>query len=299
MVARWETPAKKKRFDDFPNRRIALIYDFDGTLSPDSMQDHTILPFLKIKPSEFWERVKVERSKNKNVEILTYMRLLAMEMNEATPGITRQKLKSLGRKVPYFPGVEEWFEFWNRYVIQKSKGYVTVEHHIVSAGLKEIIDGTSIAKHFKEIFASEYQWDDGRAVWPARAITDASKPQYIFRVNKGLTDLSQNINQHMPDEQRPVPFRNILYFGDGETDVPSMAVTRKYHGYAIAVHKPDDEVTKSKCETLFKSGRIDVYAPADYRPKSALHTATQAVVDRMLADIRFEAMKHGFTKLRW
>ncbi len=138
-----------------------------------------------------------------------------------------------------------------------------MRHYLVSSGLTEIIEGTSIYPRFHNVFASEYWFEAYETPFPKRVITDTGKTQYLFRINKGIEDLGVGINEHMAEDARPIPFANMIYFGDGDTDVPSMAVMRKNGGHAIAVHTPGK--SKAKCVDLFRAGRVDFFAPADYR----------------------------------
>jgi hypothetical protein len=154
----------------------------------------------------------------------------------------------------------------------------------VSSGLTEIVEGTSIYNRFARVFASEYWFDAYDIPFPKRVITDTGKTQYLFRINKGLEDHNDSINSHMPEELRPIPFSNMIYFGDGETDVPSMALLKKNGGSAIAVHAPGEP--PGKCVELFEAGRCDFYAGADYRLGSDLFKRTTLLLDRMLAEIR-------------
>ena len=168
---------------------------------------------------------------------------------------------------------------------EKGEG-VTVRHYLISSGLTEIIEGTSIFKRFHNVFASEYWFDAYDLPYPKRVITDTGKTQYLFRINKGIEDLGESINHHMPEDQRPIPFANMIYFGDGDTDVPSMALMRKSGGHAIAVHPPGK--TKNKCVDLFKAGRVDFFAAADYRTGTDLFKRTTLLLDHMLTDIRMK-----------
>lgn len=161
---------------------------------------------------------------------------------------------------------------------------VTIRHYLISSGLAEIVEGTSIYPNFHNVFASEYSFDPYELPYPKRVITDTGKTQYLFRINKGIEDVGHSINEHMPETERPVPFSNMIYFGDGDTDVPSMAVTRKNGGYAMAVHAPGK--AKEKCTKLFNAGRCDFFALADYREGGELYHRTCLLLDRMLADIR-------------
>jgi hypothetical protein len=199
--------------------------------------------------------------------------------------IDREELVALGREVELYPGVEGWFDAIGDYVRARSEGHgITLRHYLVSSGLTEIIEGTSIYKRFHNVFASEYWFDAYDLPYPKRVITDTGKTQYLFRINKGVENLGESINEHMPEAARPIPFSNMIYFGDGDTDVPSMAVTRKNGGYAVAVHPPGKN--KGKCIDLFKAGRCDFYAPADYRRGSDLYKRTCLLLDRILADVR-------------
>jgi phosphoserine phosphatase len=264
---------------------IALIYDFDGTLSPKPMQEYGFLPKIGADPKAFWEESnRLAREQEADV-LITYMRLMYKKAKAAGVRIDREDLVALGRGVELFPGVENWFDEIEGYVCAKAPGgSVRVRHYLVSSGLAEILEGVPIYARFHRVFASEYWFDPYDLPFPKRVITDTGKTQYLFRINKGIEDLGQSINQHMSEDARPIPFQNMIYFGDGETDVPSMAVVRKNGGHAIAVHGSGE--SRAKCEELFRAGRCDFYAEADYRPVGALFGRAALLLDRILADIR-------------
>ncbi|MGE0055582.1 MAG: HAD family hydrolase [Hyphomicrobium sp.] len=294
-------------------RTIALVYDFDGTLSPRPMQEYSFLPQLGIAASEFWaECTRVARAESAD-PLITYMHLMYKKAKEKGLRVDREDLVAQGAAVELYPGVEAWFDAIADYVAERAGvSGVNVRHYLVSSGLTEIIEGTKIYDKFDNVFASEYWFDAYDLPFPKRVITDTGKTQYLFRINKGLEDQFQSINTHMPENARPIPFSNMIYFGDGETDVPSMALLKKNGGHAIAVHGAlaDDtpprkganaksgKKTKassastashsglSKCIELFKAGRCDFYAAADYRAGSDLYKRTCLLLDRMIADIR-------------
>lgn len=271
----------------FDRKTIALVYDFDGTLSPRPMQEYTFLPKIGEDPRAFWAESNRLAKEQAADPLITYMHLMYKKAKAKGVRIDREDLVELGRGVDLFPGVTEWFEAIGEYVkIRSETNGVTLRHYLVSSGLTEIIEGTAIYKHFHNVFASEYWFDAYDVPFPKRVITDTGKTQYLFRINKGIEDLRDNINQHMPEGSRPIPFANMVYFGDGDTDVPSMAVTRKNGGHAIAVYPPGK--AKAKCVDLFKAGRIDFYAAADYRRGSDLFRRTCLLIDRILADIRVQ-----------
>ncbi|MGF1649732.1 MAG: HAD family hydrolase [Hyphomicrobiaceae bacterium] len=271
----------------FGKKTIALVYDFDGTLSPRPMQEYAFLPKIGVEASAFWEESnRIAREQGAD-PLITYMHLMYRKAKERGIRIDRADLVAQGRDVELFAGVEAWFDEIARYIAIAAEMHgITLKHYLISSGLTEIIEGTTIYHRFDNVFASEYWFDAYDLPYPKRVITDTGKTQYLFRINKGVEDLGQSINDHMPEAQRPVPFSNMIYFGDGDTDVPSMAVMRKNGGHAIAVHVPGS--APDKCIKLFEAGRCDFYAPADYRVGSELFRRTCLLLDRILVNIRIE-----------
>ncbi len=281
-----EKPRERSKAS-FDKKTIALVYDFDGTLSPRPMQDYAFLPKIGVDPDAFWKESNDIARREKADGLISYMRLMYQKAKAAGVRIDRADLVAQGKEVELFDGVEEWFDAIGAYVQEHSQSEgVSLRHYVVSAGLTEIIEGTRIYKRFHNVFASEYWFDAYDLPYPKRVITDTGKTQYLFRINKGVEDLGENINQHMPEAARPIPFANMIYFGDGDTDVPSMAVMRKNGGHAVAVHPPGK--ARKKCVVLFKAGRCDFFAPADYRRGSDLFKRTCLLLDRVLADIRLQ-----------
>jgi hypothetical protein len=269
----------------FEKKTIALVYDFDGTLSPKPMQEYTFLPKIGEDPKAFWAEANGLARAHGADGLITYMHLMYKKAKARGVRIDREDLVALGRDVELYAGVEQWFDAIGEYVAIRAESHgVTLRHYLISSGLTEIIEGTRIYPRFHNVFASEYWFDAYDLPYPKRVITDTGKTQYLFRINKGIESLGESANNHMPEDQRPIPFSNMVYFGDGETDVPSMAVTRKNGGYAVAVHAPGKQ--RGKCIELFRAGRCDFFAPADYRRGSELFKRTCLLLDRILADIR-------------
>ncbi len=268
----------------FNKKTIALVYDFDGTLSPRPMQEYTFLPKIGENAEQFWaESNRLAREQGAD-PLITYMHLMYKKAKEKGIRIDREDLVAQGRDVELFPGVEEWFGAISQYIALKAESQgVALRHYLVSSGLTEIVEGTSIYPHFHNVFASEYWFDAYDLPYPKRVITDTGKTQYLFRINKGIENLGESINEHMPEADRPIPFANMIYFGDGDTDVPSFTVIRKNGGHAVAVHPPGK--SKAKCVGLYQAGRCDFFAGADYRPGSELFRRTCLLIDRILADI--------------
>jgi haloacid dehalogenase-like hydrolase len=282
-----KSPTTSKARATFKKKTIALIYDFDGTLSPKPMQEYAFLPKIGADPALFWEESnRIAREQGAD-PLITYMHLMYKKAKAKGVRIDRADLVAQGRDITFYPGVETWFDEIARYVDDRTKGQgITLRHYLISSGLTEMVEGTSIYKKFHNVFASEYWFDAYDLPYPKRVITDTGKTQYLFRINKGLENLSDSINHHMPESERPIPFSNMVYFGDGETDVPSMAVVRKSGGHAIAVHEPGQ--APQKCVELFKAGRCDFVAGADYRANSDLYRRTCLLLDRMIASIQVE-----------
>lgn len=288
--AKTKSAARGKRTSRKPSsaydkKTIALVYDFDGTLSPRPMQEYAFLPKIGVDAHAFWdESNRISREQGADV-LITYMHLMYQKAKAAGVVIDRDDLVAQGASVEFYPGVETWFDAIEAYAGSVAGEYgVTLRHYLISSGLAEIVEGTSIYDKFHNVFASEYSFDAYELPYPKRIITDTGKTQYLFRINKGLEHHSQSINEHMDEALRPVPFSNMIYFGDGDTDVPSMAVMRKNGGHAVAVHPPGG--SEDKCINLFRAGRVDFFAGADYRPGSDLFQRTSLLIDRIVADIR-------------
>ena len=248
-------PKQRRKTSD----TIALVYDFDGTLTPKAMQDYTLLPELGIPADEFWAEVQAEVKASDAENMLVYMRLLLEKAQEKNITISKQDYRRLASKIRYYAGVEEWFEHINDYVKDKVRN-VKVKHYLISAGMAEILEGVSIRKHFARMYASAYHFDkQGVASFPKLVITDTTKTQYLFRINKGKEDLSDSINEHMPEMTRPIPFENMIYIGDGMTDVPSMALMKKSGGHAIAVYNKKEEKQLQVCKKAIKRRTCRLY----------------------------------------
>ncbi|MBW7991513.1 MAG: haloacid dehalogenase-like hydrolase [Planctomycetes bacterium] len=283
---------------EFKHNVIAIVYDFDGTLTPQPMQEYTVLPEIGIKDGKkFWEQVNHESARTNGEAIVTYMRLMLEESQSRKFPVTAPMLGELAKNINYFPGVETYFKRINEYITKQYGRSIEVRHYVISAGLKEIISGTSIAGYFYKVFASEYYYNEyGAATFPNVVVNDTVKTQFIFRINKGKENLNENINLHMPMHLRPIPFQNILYIGDGLTDVPCMTVIRKNGGSAIAVYKPYSSQGKQICKQLLKAERVDFIARADYKGGTELDRLIKLLLGIMVEGIRYG--KESFRQTR-
>lgn len=265
---------------------IALVYDFDGTLSPQPMQEYTVLPKIGVDPPEFWAMVDREAHATQSDRMLVYMRLILEALERREVSVERGDFAKMARAIQYFPGVETWFARMNAYAKRRSKDRVKLQHYLVSAGQKEILEGVSIRKHFRQIYASEYHFNHhGVATFPKLLVTDTSKTQFLFRINKGKESITESINEHMPEAARPIPFQNMIYVGDGMTDVPSMALTKRSGGHTVAVYDKREPKAKATCIKLLEAGRADFIAEADYRRDSKLSKRVELLLDAIIADV--------------
>ncbi|MEJ2612701.1 MAG: HAD family hydrolase [Candidatus Thiodiazotropha sp.] len=278
-----------KKRKHYYQSKIAIVYDFDGTLSPQPMQEYTVLPELGIRSIDFWKEVSKQARDTEAESMLVYMRLLIEKADSKKIHLGKEELAKLAKEIKYFPGVETWFKRINNYVKEISHSKSKIEHYIISAGMKEILIGSSIKKEFKNIFASEYHFNHhGVAIFPKQIITDTTKTQFLFRINKGKQKLTESINQHMPEHKRPIPFSNIIYIGDGLTDVPSMVVTKQNGGHSIAVYKPKSKNGLSVCKDLLKANRVHFIAPADYKEDGILNTRIKLLLRAVISSIDYD-----------
>ena len=257
---------------------VAFLYDFDKTLCTTDMQNYAFIPSLGMTPAEFWKEANEFGRRNRMDGILAYMYTMLREAERRKLPLTRADLVEKGRGIVLFPGVEDWFGRINAFGAEQG---VRVEHYVISSGLREIIEGSSISGAFKEIYASEFYYDEqGDPVWPKLAVNFTAKTQFVYRINKGVLDVSDDttLNDSMPDDSKRVPFHNMIYVGDGLSDVPCMKMMRAYGGQAIAVYQ---ESNRPGVEDLLAKGRVDFIFPADYSEGTVLDTTVKDIIRKM------------------
>jgi len=274
---------------------IAFLYDFDKTLCTTDMQDYAFIPSLGMTPAEFWAEANNFGRQNRIDGILAYMYVMLREAESRSLPFTREDLVEKGRGIELFPGVKDWFARINAFGEEQK---VQVEHYVISSGLREIIEGSSISGEFKEIYASEFYYDEtGRPVWPKLAVNFTAKTQFVYRINKGVLDVSDDktLNDSMPDDSKHVPFTNMIYMGDGLSDVPCMKMMRAYGGQAIAVYQSSN---RPGVEDLLAKGRVDFIFPADYRENMDLDRTVKNIIRKMsITDRLWEENLHQLRHL--
>lgn len=269
--------------------KVAMIYDFDETLSVTYMQDYILIPSLGMKPGTFWKKANQWSRDNCADQVTGSMYYFFKTAKEKGIKLTRQFFCEAAKSITYFDGVEEWFDRINEY---GKKRDLQIEHYIVSSGYEEIIAGASIRKHFTDVFGCSYAFgEDGTPVWPARVVNYSTKTQYLSKINKGLGKLEDRaVNEFMPDEERPIPFRRMIYFGDGMTDIPSMKLTKQRGGSAIAVYQPKSK-HKQNAIKLLSDDRVNFALPADYREGKQIDIVVKTILDKLATERDLEELQ--------
>lgn len=260
-------------------RIIAFCYDFDKTLTPENMQDQGFIQDIGMNVCDFWEETsKLVLDKNMDSN-LAYMYKMLVKYNQSYGPLTCEKLQHYGLFVKFYDGVFDWFSLLNEYA---KRAGIIAEHYICSSGIKEIIEGTSIAGHFKKIYASSYMYDsNGSAIWPALTVNYTNKTQFLFRISKDvLAETDDSVNDYINPGDYRIPFSNMVYIGDSVTDIPCMRLVTNYGGHSIGVYDPKLANTK-RVERMLQEGRIYEYCPADYREDSALYKACCKIIDKL------------------
>ena len=263
---------------------VALIYDFDGTLSPGNMQEFGFIQAIGKKPQEFWQESDDIAADQDASNILSYMKLMFDEAKKAGIKLRREDFRKFGESVELFEGVKGWFRLINDY--GKAHG-VKVEHYINSSGLAEMIEGTPIAKEFKRIYACSFLYNkEGEAEWPGVAVDYTAKTQFLFKINKGILSVRDNkkVNESKIDEKKRIPFPHMIYFGDGETDVPCMKIVKMFGGNSIGVYNPAIPKKKKVAEKLLRQHRVNFITPAIYTKESRTYNVVCSIIDKIRID---------------
>ena len=262
---------------------VAIAYDFDGTLAPGNMQEHVFLPKLGVEPAQFWAEANAMAEEQQGDRILTYMhRMLEWARFKHLP-VRKADWIAQGAGITLFPGVESWFDRVNAAAQQRG---IAVEHYVISSGLRELIEGTSIRRHFRAVFASGFLYDGSEvAIAPAIAVNYTTKTQYLFRINKDALDLADDtaVNAFQPQDERRVPFPNMIFIGDGDTDIPCFRSVKELGGHSIAVYPNGDTQRAARTRKLIAEGRVHCAVPADYSEGGEIEHRVLSILDLLAA----------------
>ena len=266
-------------------KKTAIVYDFDKTLSPRDMQEFSLIPSLGYeRATDFWKEVTALSHDQTMDPISAYLYLLQKKFREQGQPLRRENFAEVGKGIQLYPGVETWFDRINAY--GRTQG-LEVEHYIISSGMAEILEETSIARNFRRIYACRYFYDgNGEAFWPAVIVNYTTKTQYLFRINKQVLDEAdeEDLNTWIPFKERAVPFSRIIYIADGMTDVPCMRLVKEYGGRSIAVYDPSSSKARSTASRLIREGRADFMTAARYDAGSGTEKLVQEILNAMGAE---------------
>ena len=263
---------------------VALIYDYDGTLSPGNMQEFGFIQAVGKTTEEFWRMSDSIAIGQDASNVLAYMKLMFDEARRNGIKLRREDFQRFGQNIELFEGVREWFRLVNRYGDEHG---VKIEHYINSSGLKEIIEGSPIAHEFTHVFAGTFLYDEnGEAEWPGISVDYTTKTQFLFKISKGIFSARDNkqVNESMAEDKKRIPFTHMVYFGDGDTDVPCMKIVGMFGGHSIAVYDPKNERKKATAAKLKRQGRVAFAVPAVYTPDSPAFRVVAAIIDKIKAD---------------
>lgn len=269
---------------------VALVYDFDGTLSPGNMQEFGFIQAVGTTPQQFWDMSNQLAVGQDASNVLSYMKMMYDEAHAKGISLRSESFREFGKDVVLFEGVREWFRLINEY--GRSQG-VKVEHYINSSGLKEIVEGTPIAKEFRYIFAGSFIYDEnGEAVWPGIAVDSTNKTQFLFKINKGILSVRDNklVNESQAEDMKRIPFPHMIYFGDGDTDVPCMKIVKMFGGHSVAVYNPSNEHKKETARKLLRQQRVNFMTPANYRKDGRTYHLVCSIIDKIAADYELQRL---------
>lgn len=271
-------------------KEVAIVYDFDGTLAKGNIQEYSFIPALNMDKDSFWKEVREISIKNDSDSVLAYMFLMLKRSAEIGISVKKEDFRNSSKNVEFFEGIESWFERIKDYA--RTQG-LNLSHYIVSSGIKEMIEGTSIAKEFKRIYACSYIYNEkGDAVFPASAVNYTNKTQFLFRINKGIFDIYDlSVNDAMQESEKSVPFSNMIYLGDGETDIPCMKIVKTFGGKSVSVY--DNSIKKSEevSKKLLEDGRVNYSTEADYTENSKLDRYIKVCIDEIKASGRRQSFE--------
>lgn len=280
---------------------LAISYDFDGTLAAGNMQERDFIPAIGMTTAKFWKEVHALSAEHEADNILVYMRLMIEKAEAAQVTVRRADFMQYGKNLSFFDGIESyddvdgenhlgWFDRINEYARQSG---VQIEHYVISSGIREMVEGSRISRYFKKVYASSYWYDHhGVAKWPALALNYTTKTQYLFRINKGTLHVYDHdkINDFVPHAERAIPFRNMIFVGDGETDIPCFRLVKDQGGHSIAVYQPGKRGARVRSDKLMSEGRVNFATGADYREGAKLDRIVKGIIDKTATDAHLERM---------
>lgn len=271
---------------------IAIVYDFDRTLTTRPMREFISWPELSDNEKHrMWDDDRASHVREDEDRELFWMRKVTQYANLQPSRLTRRFLRKQGGNVTFFPGVEGFLAKIGSYVQETSSNSMICRQYIISSSIKEVIEGTRIASSFKYIFASMFHYEGEKPTFPQILVNDAVKTQCLYRINKGREHWAEDVNEYMPVKERPVPFSNMIYVGDGLTDIPALAVVRRNGGFGVGVYSNTNKNNLAVLRELIDGERIDFAAEADYSDESVLSAGLRTIIRIIIAKARLRVLK--------
>jgi phosphoserine phosphatase len=265
--------------------KIALIFDFDETLVDESTS--AFIGSLGINVDEFWQTTVKKLIDQDWDPVPAYM----FKMIEASlkTQITKESFASFAQEIVYKNGVEDLFPNLTEHLRSNHPKY-EIEFYIISSGIGEIIRHTSIAKHFKDIWASDFAYDNNaEIVFPKKILSFTDKTRYLFQISKGMVGSSYRskpyiVNEKYDSQNYTIPFKNMIYIGDGLTDVPCFSLLKKQNGTAIAVYEAQNTQAYGKAWKFIKEDRVCNLHSANYEKGSDLYNSIIMAIDSIAGE---------------
>ena len=267
--------------------RLAIVFDFDDTLTPDSTS--AFLAYKGIRPEEFWNLQVNPLILDDWDPVPAYLYALLNESRRNT-AITRNDFISFARTLQPYPGLNQLLDQLKE-VVKETDPQIEIEYYIISSGIEDIIRHCTFAHYFTDIWASNFHYsENGTIEYPKKIISFTDKTRYLFQINKGFIGKASRgkpfeVNKKVKQDQLRIPLRNIIYVGDGYTDIPCFSLLKQNEGFAIGVYDKHDRQKKDRAWKFVQDERVSNLISANYSEGSdlcnTLEMAVRSILGRM------------------
>jgi phosphoserine phosphatase len=274
---------------------VAIIFDFDETLAPDSTS--SLIESLALDVPHFWQKTHRKLLDDGWDSVAGYLYLLLEESKKRPQPITRELLAKTGKSLELYNGATRIFDRLRKYV-EASAANARLEFYLVSSGIGEILRNTKIARHFTDIWACDFHYDSrGAIVFPRNIISFTDKTRYLFQIAKGIVgkrvrSLPFEVNRKLGEDELRVPWQHMIMVGDGYTDIPCFSLVRKNGGVAIGVYDSHSRERWGRAWGFIEEGRVSNLVPADYRKNSALENSLIMALDSILSRLKLREVTY-------
>lgn len=269
---------------------IALIFDFDDTLAPDSTSG--FLADIGVDVQRFWkDQVDPLLFQQDWDPVPAYLyQMIELSKSQANGSITQERLQDWGRRLPLHAGVETLFGRL-RAMVKEQHPQVQLEFYLISSGIGDVVRHTAIAHEFTDIWASEFVYDaQGGIQFPKRVVSFTDKTRYLFHIQKGIIGAgSRNkpfeVNKKIAQDKLRIPFEQMIFVGDGYTDIPCFSLIRRSGGVAFGVWDPKHREKRSRAWGFIQEGRVSNLNQARYDEEAELYQWLEEAVESLAGRI--------------